>query len=71
MVDPDDERNGDVAADADQVHNQEGHEDQHLHVGEFGEGAEVEVNHPSLVCILHVFNALGLLMAQALPPKDR
>ena len=67
-VGPDDERNGDVATDADQVHDQEGHENQHLNLREFGEGAEVEVNHhPSLVCILHVVHASGLLMVQALP----
>lgn len=70
-VNPDDERNGEVAADADQVRNQEGHENQHLYLGEFGAGVEVEVNHSSLVCILHVVNASGLLMAQALPPEDR
>ena len=52
-VDPDDESNGAVAADADQVHNQEGHENQHLHLGEFGEGAEVEVDHLSLIRLLH------------------
>ena len=65
---PDDEQNGDMATDADQVHNQEGHESQHLNLRESGEGAEVEVNHhPSLVRILHVVHALGLLMVQAMP----
>lgn len=61
-------KNGDVAADADQVHNQEGHENQRLNLREFGEGAEVEVNHrPGLVHVLHVVHASGLLTVQALP----
>ena len=67
-VGPDDEQNGDVAADADQVHNQEGHENQRLNLREFGEGAEVEVNHrPGPVRVLHVVHASGLLTVQALP----
>lgn len=55
-VDADDESNGEVATDADQVHDQEGHKYQHLHLREFGEGAEVEEDHSCLVCFLHVFN---------------
>lgn len=32
-----------------------------------GEGAEVDMNHPGLVCLLHVVNAWDLTVAQALP----
>ncbi|KAF6104465.1 hypothetical protein HJG60_011390 [Phyllostomus discolor] len=72
-VGSDDQRNEGMAAAAAaaaaQVHNPEGHENQHLHLSEFGEGAEVEANHPSLVCILLVFSAQGLMIAQVLPPR--
>lgn len=38
MADLDDERNGDAATDADQVHIQEGHKNQHLHLKSLEKG---------------------------------
>ena len=38
MADPDAQRNEGIAADAGQVHGQEGHENQHLHLSESEKG---------------------------------
>lgn len=36
---------------------------------EFGEGVEVVMDHPGLVCLLHVVITWDLTKAQALPPE--
>lgn len=69
-IGPDGEDDGHVSPDADQVHHEEKHKDQHLHLREFGEGAEVEEDHPSLISFFHELNALGLpfnALAQEMP----
>lgn len=66
-IGPGGEDDGHVSSNADQVHHEEDHKDQHLHLGESGEGAEVEEDHPSLISFFHVFSTLGLLLAHVTP----
>jgi hypothetical protein len=68
--DPDGEENGDASTDADQVHNEKDHKDQHLHFMEFREGVKVEEDHPSLICFLHV-QCIGPSNGTGAAPEDR
>lgn len=67
--DPGDEGHGGTATEADQTQITREVTEISVCSAEFGEGAEVVMDHPCLVCLLHVVNTWDLTEAQALPPE--